>query len=493
MRVGIVALLHESNTFIRRRTTRAHFQHDTLLLGAAIRDRFADASHEIGGFFAGLRQAHLEAVPLLAARAIPFGPLETATFKELIRMMLDELQRAGPLDGVLVAPHGATVCESIPDADGAWLAELRQAVGDDVPIIGTLDPHANLSPLMIAATDALIAYRTNPHLDQYERGLEAAELLAGTLRGEVRPVQHAEFPPLAINIERQSTDQPRLAALFRIANEQRRNPRTASNSIVLGFPYADVAELGASVIVVTDDDPQLAQDQAAVLADYLWQHRGDFDGPLVSPDDALQQAVRLPGPVCLLDMGDNVGGGSPGDSTHLAHAIRRQRVNRALICLCDPASVEQAAAAGIGATLDLELGGKTDALHGEPYLGAFRVGGIFDGRFMETQTRHGGFQRFDQGKSAVVRESGQCGLTVLLTSHRVPPFSLAQLTSCQIDPSQFQVLVAKGVHAPVAAYASVCRHFIRANTPGCTTAAMQNLTYRHRRRPLFPFERFPAE
>jgi len=488
MRVGIVALLHESNTFINQRTALAHFQQDTLLTGEAVRDRFAEAAHEIGGFFSGLQAADLEAVPLLAARAIPFGPIETETFQTLLRMIDAELQQAGRLDGLLVAPHGATVCESIPDADGYWLHHLRQFVGDDVPIMGTLDAHANLSPLMVGSTDALIAYRTNPHVDQRERGLEAADLMIRTLRGEVHPGQHAEFPPLAINIERQSTDLPALAQVYRLADRQRQSPATLSNSILLGFPYADVPEMGSAVIVVSDNDHELAADQARGLADCLWQHRGEYEGRLISVDEALRQAKDAVGPICLLDMGDNVGGGSPGDSTHLAHAIARHDIGHALVCICDPQSVQQAESAGIGAELEMQIGGKTDTLHGDPFISSFRVAGLVDGQFSETETRHGGFTRFDQGRSAVVHETRAGGLTILVTSNRVPPFSLAQLTSCRIDPQDFHILVAKGVNAPVAAYAAVCTRFVRVNTPGCTTAEMQSLTYHNRRRPLFPFE-----
>jgi microcystin degradation protein MlrC len=488
MRVGIIGFLHESNTFIAERTTFEHFKQDTLLTGEAVRDGFADMPHEIGGFFGGLEAANVEAVPIFAARAVPFGPIETTAFEKLTGMMLDGLVQAGSLDGILVAPHGATVCESIRDADGHWLSRLRAQVGEQIPIIGTLDAHANLSQLMVDSTNALIAYRTNPHLDQRDRGIEAAQLLSATIRGDVNPVQRAEFPPLAINIERQLTTEPDLAALYKLADKSLREPGVLSNSILLGFPYADVAEMGSSVLVVADGDQQLAAQQAQALADCLWQHREQFDGRLTSIDDALLQAKSMDGPICLLDMGDNVGGGSPGDSTHIAHAIRKSGLKDALICICDPQSVEQATAAGIDATIELQIGGKTDQMHGEPFAGTFVVKGMFDGKFTETEVRHGGFTNCDQGRSAVVQSADDCEITFLLTSYRTPPFSLVQLTSCEIDPTEFDILVAKGVNAPVAAYAPVCKHFVRVNSPGCTCADMKRLNYQYRRKPMFPFE-----
>src|SRR5262249_8823264 len=149
-----------------------------------------------------------------------------------------------------------------------------------MPIVGTLDPHGNLSPRMVAACDALIAYRTNPHLDQKQRGLDAAALLVRTVRGEVRPTMAAAFPPLTINIESQLTSESPCLALYNLADEMLRRPKVLSNSVMLGFPYADVEEMGSSVIAVTDNDAALARRLADELAGYLWEHRHEFVGRL---------------------------------------------------------------------------------------------------------------------------------------------------------------------------------------------------------------------
>jgi microcystin degradation protein MlrC len=199
---------------------------------------------------------------------------------------------------------------------------------------------------------------------------------------------------------------------------------------------------------------------------------------------ALDRAEQLEGPVCLLDMGDNVGGGSPADSTHLVRPLLN-RETAAFACLYDPPAVQVAAAAGPGKTVRLAVGGKTDTLHGAPIEAEFVVVGVHDGKFEEHEPRHGGFTHCDQGPTVVVRHGR---LTLMINSRRTPPFSLQQLLSCGIDPRSFQLLVAKGVNAPVAAYAPVCPHLLRVNTPGVTTADMRQLTYAHRRRPLFPFE-----
>jgi microcystin degradation protein MlrC len=492
MRIGIIGLLHESNTFLGRPTMLADFEHQTLLEGEAVSGHFAGSHHEIGGFFTAL-EAFIEAgepveiVPVFAARALPSGTIEAAAWSELVRRMLEALHAAGPLDGLLVAPHGATVSESFPDADGHWLTQLRERLGPEIPIVGTLDPHANLSPAMAAACDALIAYRTNPHLDQHARGEEAARLLVRTLRGEIRPRMHAVFPPLAINIERQMTDEPHLRPLYELADEQRTRPGVLTNSILLGFPYADVPEMGSSVIAVTDGDPVLAESLANELADAMWQRREEFVGRMIGIDQALDRCSQLEGPICLLDMGDNVGGGSAADGAFLARALHERRLNASFVCLYDPEAVQAAERTGIGQELEMSLGGRSGVHYGdEPLRGRFRIQSLHDGRFQEPEVRHGGYREFDQGRTALV--VSEHGLTVMLTSKRMVPFSLQQLVSCGLDPSRFRILVAKGVNAPLAAYREVCPNFIRVNTPGPTTAEMTLLEFHHRRRPLFPFE-----
>lgn len=491
-RVGIVALLQESNSFIARQTTLEHFEQDMLLTGPILRERLLQAHHEIGGFFAGLEQAGIEPVPIFAARAVPYGVMTNETFESLMAMLEAEVRKALPLDGVLVAPHGATVSERVLDVDGHWLQRIRSLVGPSCPVIGTIDPHANLSAAMVDATNALVAYRTNPHVDQRDRGLEAARLMARTLAGEIRPCQAAAFPPMVINIECQQTDAPPCLPIYEAAAAMREQNGVLSTSIGLGFPYADVPEMGAATLVVTDGDRGLATELANDLAMRLWKSRSSFEPQLTSIEAALDtveqlaMSGRLDRPVCLLDMGDNVGGGSPGDSTYLAQAIHDRRIADAFVCLCDPAAVERAQDAKNGDRLELAVGGHTDDRHGSPLKTSFTLIARSEGRFEESQPRHGGFTRFDQGPTVVVRTDH--GLTVMLTSRRMAPWSLAQLRHCGLEPAAFKAVVAKGVHAPVAAYREVSQQFIRVNTPGVTSADLSGFEYRHRRRPMFPFE-----
>ena len=219
----------------------------------------------------------------------------------------------------------------------------------------------------------------------------------------------------------------------------------------------------------------------------LFQHRSQFEADLVNIDEALDKAAGLAGPICLLDMGDNAGGGAPADGTLLAQAMHDRGLARAFACLYDPESVAAAEAAGAGNRAEFRVGGKSDNLHGPPLTLSATVIGLYDGKFEEPQPRHGGFTKMDQGRTAVIRTDA--GLTLMLTSRRMPPFSLRQLTTFDVNPADYHLLVAKGVNAPVGAYKEVCRNFIRVNTPGSTTADLSLLTYHHRRKPMYPFER----
>ena len=486
-RIAILGIYHESNTFLPRKTELADFEAGHLLFGEAIRQEYASAYHEIGGMLDVLDASGQEAVPLMFAEATPSGTITTETYETLWQFLKNLLEEAGELEGILVAAHGAAVAESFRDMDGDWLQKLRDHVGPEKPIIATLDPHANVSPSMVAATDAMIAYKTNPHLDQRKTGKAAAQLMIDTLAGKVRPVQFLAQPPISISIEQQHTSSSPCQELFTLAAQLSAQPPFLSVSILLGFPYADVAEMGSAIIVVTDNDPYQAADVAHQLAEYLLTHRAAFVGEKIGVEEAVRQAVDAPKPVLLLDMGDNVGGGSPGDGTFLLEALEKQPGLRSFVCLYDPASVEVAVAAGAAGSISLDLGGKTDELHGKPWTTKVKVEQIAEGIFRESQPRHGGQVNFNMGTIALL--TTEQGNTVMLTSRRVAPFSLSQLTTFGIDPTSYDVLVTKGVHAPLAAYRPVCNTIIRVDSPGITPADVTTLPFQHRRQPLYPFEK----
>ncbi|MFM7056107.1 MAG: M81 family metallopeptidase [Planctomycetota bacterium] len=490
-RIGILALLHESNTFLHEPTDLTHFQLNLLTSGDAVCAAFRNTPHEVGGFLQAIDETpEVKAVGIFAARAMPYGPISADCWDQLCARLQTALQAALPLDGLLVAPHGATVAENAADADGDWLSRVRQIVGPELPIVGTLDLHANVSAKMASACDALFGYRSNPHLDQFARGLQAGRCLIRALSTGIRPQMSLVQLPLCVNIERQATEEPQGLQLRERADQL---AATADHvhglSYLFGFPYSDVPEMGASVLAVADS-ADVAHGLATDLANFWWSHREDFAGHLVSVEQAIAEAVRQghsDGPVGLLDMGDNVGGGSPGDGTWIAHAWLQHGQGPCLTVLADAAAVSRSEAAGIGNSWSGPIGARVDPLrHGPPLEDEWTVLGLADGKFHETEARHGGYSRFDQGLTAVLR--GRRGLIVQVTTLRMAPLSLQQVLSAGIRPEQFAAVVLKGVHAPVAAWRSVCSRLIRVNTDGVTTADLGRLTFARRRVPMYPFE-----
>lgn len=484
MRIAIAGFMHESNTFNPLLTDRAAFQAQSLSFGSDWLDEWRGAAHEVGGFLEAARVEGFEPVPLLMAWATPGGPVADDIFDEITQQLCERL-RDSRADALLFALHGAMVAQSHLDADGEVLDRLRRAVGRDLPIAVTFDLHGNLSQRSIDHCDLAVAYRTCPHVDQRECGRRAAALLVRRLRGEIRPCLALAKPPLLLNIMTHDTSLPPLRPFMDAARALEQQPGILAASLLPGFAYADVPQMGSSVLVVSDGDAEHARQAADRLADDLWQARQQFAGPLPNATAAVAQALHADKrPVILVDTGDNVGGGSAGDGTTLLRELLRQGAAESVVCLYAPEEVRQSTAAGVDKEVSLIVGGKVDRLHGEPLPVSGRVRLLHDGTYVEAEVRHGGRRVNHMGATAVVELPSRNLL--VLNSLRHPPFSLGQLTCLGIKPEQQRILVVKAAIAYKAAYAPIAGTIIAVDTPGLTTVNPQRFTYRHIRRPLYP-------
>lgn len=485
LRIGLLGIYHESNTFIDQHTTMRNFEEGHFFFGEKIVTEYKSAFHEIGGIIEVLKDYHVKLIPIMYAEATPGGIIDIATSKRLLSKLMIELEASLPLDALMVVPHGAAVSKIDDDFDGHWLGLVRGRLGE-IPIIGTLDPHANVSSKMAEVVDAFVAYKTNPHIDQREVGRQAAMLMISTLAKKIKPVQKWGPSRVAISIEQQNTSSEPCLSLYKFADKLAMKQGVLSVSILLGFPYADVPDMGSTFLVVTDNDAIIADEILKKLDDYLLKNHKLFLGQKVSIKEAIDLIDVSAKPVLFLDMGDNVGGGSTGDSTFLLHALEGKRNCKSFICINDPEAVQSVKDFSPKEWRELKIGGKSDANYGSSLVSKVRLKQVVDGKFSETQPRHGGQVNFDMGLTAILETAN--GTTIMLTSQRTVPFSLQQLLHFDINPSDFDVVVAKGVHAPIAAYASVCPTIIRVNTPGATTADMLQLLYKKRKSPLYPFE-----
>jgi microcystin degradation protein MlrC len=485
-RIAIAGFMHESNTFNPLKADRAAFAAQGLAFGPALLAEWRDAHHEVGGFLEEVATGGDEAVPLVMAWATPSGPVADAVHDELTGYLIAEIQRQRP-DGLLLALHGAMVAESYPDGDGEVLARLRGALGRDFPIVITLDLHGNLSGRLIELSDAAVAYRTNPHVDQRECGRRAAVILRRLLRGEARPRQALAKPPVIVNIMAHDTSEEPLRSLLAEAKALEGQPGILAVSLLPGFAYADVPQMGPAVVVVADGDAGRARREADRLADRLWRERERLTADLPDPATAVARALQADRlPVVLVDTGDNVGGGSAGDGTVLLAEMLRQGARGGVVCLYAPEEARQCAAAGVGGQVRLTVGGKVDRLHGDPVDVAGRVRLLHDGTYVEPAVRHGGKRVNHMGLSAVVELDAENLL--VLNSLRHPPFSLGQLTCLGVRPERQRLLVVKAAIAYKAAYRPVAGTVIAVDTPGLTAVNPRRFAYRHIRRPMYPLD-----
>jgi microcystin degradation protein MlrC len=289
-----------------------------------------------------------------------------------------------------------------------------------------------------------------------------------------------------MSIDRQETGAFPCRPLYELAEAIMERPGVLSASIALGFPYADVPQVGTTMWVVTDNDPALAQKYADELANYLIEHRQEFKHGLMDPAAAVREVAGSEERICLLDVGDNAGGGGTADGTILMQLLHDHAVPRSLVLLYDPSAQAQARSAGVGSKLILSMGAKSIAGIGQPFTAPVTVRSLHEGKFHDPIPSHGGRTDYDMGPAAIVET--ERGMTIMLFSLRIPPYSLQQVLSCGLDPQNYRVIVAKGVNAPIGAYRPVVSRFIRCNTPGPTCADMTQLTFLRRPRPLFPFE-----
>jgi microcystin degradation protein MlrC len=488
VRLAVVGFSHESNTFAPLPADLPAWHRAGVLVGGEIVDVHAGARSTVAGYLAyAAEEPDVTIVPLVYAELTPCGPSTGEAFEFLAGRILAALREDGPWAGVLMPLHGAAVADGCADADRELVARVRAEVGAAVPIGVTLDMHANVSADLVAVADVLTMFQTNPHVDAFEQGLAAARLLGRAIRGDVRPTMALAELPLVVNILRQGTADEPMAGLLHAARAHEQRPGVLAVYLCEGFPYADVPQLGMSVLAITDGDPDLARDTAHAVAGTVWASRSELQGDAPDVVTALHRAhAAARAPVVVLDTGDNVFGGSPGDSTHLLHAARRLGIRGVASLLTDPAAAEHCARAGRGARLSLDVGGRTDDRHGAPFPVAGVVAAVSDGRFEDATPTHGGTRYFDMGTTA--RLSTDDGFEIVLTSRPLGTVSQEQFRIVGLEPAALSIVIAKGVHSPRAAFEPIAAELVWAASPGCTSADLSTLGYRHRRRPMYPFE-----
>jgi microcystin degradation protein MlrC len=491
MRFFCGGINHETNTFSPIPADGERFRVMNYDRGQDVIDRYRGTRTAIGGFIDAARDHGIELVPTIYSFAMPSGAVTRDEFEAQMADTLDDLEAAmaaGPIDGVLLALHGAMVIEGIDDGEGEYLRRVRDVVGPDMPVVTELDLHANLSPESTNLADIIIGYDTYPHVDVYDRAVELTGLLVRLARGEIVTARAFRQIPVLSNLTAQYTGRAPMSDWLALCHEIETRPGVLTATIVAGFPYADIPETGMCAYVVTDGDQALAEACADELARFAWERREAFQAIPMSVVDAVEYAMTHPGPICLADVSDNTGAGSSGDGTEiLRELIRRKATSAAVALVFDPETVAQAVEAGVGATIAARIGGKVDDLHGAPVEADAYVRAITDGFFINDGPLGTGSQS-SMGTTVVLEIGGRGAIEVICTQYRRAPNDANSLRSVGIEPTRRQIVVIKSSVHYRADFMPLMREIVEVDAPGLSSPNWSRFEFKRLRSPMYPLD-----
>ena len=476
-RIAIAGFLHETNTFVQRPTGMDAFVAADgwpgLVQGSALFDSFADANIAIAGFIKEATTSGHELRPLLWASANPSGLVTQHAYEKIWTMLAHELEQDMPVDALFLDLHGAMVAEHLEDGEGELLARIRAIIGADIPIVAALDFHANISPRMVALSDALTVYRSYPHVDMSDTGKRAALLLHRILAGEKLHKAYRQIPFL-IPLPWQCTLIEPLASLMHLV-EELEQAGNVSASIVPGFPLADIVDCGPTVIAY-GTDAAATEAVAQRLYDALLAQRSAFSGKLWSATEAVSHALASSGdkPIILADTQDNPGGGAAGDTTDILHELVRQHAPHACVgLLCDPVAAAAAHTAGVGATIELALGAGS-GIGAVPLVARFTVEALGNGQFTGTGAFYLGC-KMNLGAMARLRLDG---IQILVSTHKQQAADQAMFRHLGIEPTQQRILVLKSSVHFRADFTQIAREILIVAASGENAADLGQLHYK---------------
>ncbi|MDZ7706001.1 MAG: M81 family metallopeptidase [Trueperaceae bacterium] len=489
MKIVIGEVSHETNTFSNVPTDEALFRLREWSHGDAIIDEHRGVRDSLGGMVDRAEALGIEVVGSFAATAAPAGTIPRKTFETLRDELVSGIAAAGEVDAVCLSLHGAGVAEGVDDLEGAILEAVRAQVGG-TPIVVTLDLHANMTPQMVDLADAMFGNHLYPHTDSYERGVEAVDTARRIVQDGLRPTLSLVRLPLMIPTSTTNLD-PAKTVNAR-CYEQEAVPGVIDCTFYHGFPHTDTPHVATSVLVTTEGDREQAERVANEIAGLVWAQREGFTPTSVTPEDGVARALRHPThPIVINETSDNPGGGTPGDGTHLLRELLAHPLGGAKTCfgfIYDPDVANQAHEAGVGTTLNLRLGGKTDTLHGAPLDVTAYVKTLTDGRFVLTSPMGRG-RRVDLGKSVRLQIEGAGGVVdVLVCSVKSQVLDAQVFVLHGINVTDYKIVALKSSQHFRAGFGPIAAEIITVDSPGLSSLQLSTFTYQRIRRPIYPLE-----
>ena len=475
---------HESNTFITKFIPGITWWGHGNLKGEALLDFHRPKKNNISGMIHVCEQEGVEFIPTLYVVPDSKGRVLNDSYNSLLSELLEGIEATLPVDGVLLHLHGGGATEDEDDLEGHVLEQVRKVVGDEIPVVTPLDMHANIGPKMMKHGSFYCGYDTYPHIDGYERSAEVTQLLIDKIRGKIDPVIAYAQPNMIITPVMQKTGYYPMKDVIQKAHDIESEPGILSATVSAGYPYADVPYPGVTMMVIADGDKALAQRKADELSQFCWDLRLDFLARVVPMDRALDMALAEPeGPVVLTDQADNPGGGPPQDGTLALEAMLDRSVTNACVAVMrDPEAVAEAIKAGIGNTLTMKIGGKTEPWVGDPLEVTGTVRKISDGTFKAKGPMP---YDFNMGRAVVLNVKG---IDVILTEVSIQAVDLGLYHSLGLDPTDYKILLVKScVHYRVV-HDAIAKKTIELDLPGWHGTRLAAFPWKKLRRPVFPLD-----
>ena len=488
-RVLTARFMHETNTFSRVPTDMAMFRRRDFHLENEIPVAFRGTRSAFGATFEAADKFGWTLVHPVSANPNPSGTVTDDAFEWVTGVILDAVATKGPIDGALLHLHGAMVSDSHEDAEGQFLTRLRQRLGPEVPVVVTLDLHANVTQRMADHANALIAYRTYPHIDQYERAWQGAELLQRAMQGEIRPRTVIARRPMLYGLDHGRTQRGPMAELITRGEALEQSGEALVVSICAGFSRANIYDVGPSVTVTIDGSTSRGQAIAEEFMDHAWETRDFTTVKLLSVAEAVafaRQGASGDKPLVVADYTDNPGGGGYGDATAFLKGLVEAEVDSvAFHAICDPEAVQQGMGAGVGAKVALALGGKTDpAMGGGPLSLSGEVVCLTNGRFIAYGPMGGGVER-DYGPSMVFRVGG---IDIVVITNNGQAVDLGQFTSLGIEPTRYRTVAVKSMQHFRAAFEPIAREVVLVDTSALCSEIYTPELFTRVRRPVWPLD-----
>ncbi|WP_158804691.1 MULTISPECIES: M81 family metallopeptidase [unclassified Acidisoma] len=486
MKIFIAGLDTETNTFVAVPTGALSFAEGFVAHGDATRRPANYSSVQLYAWRHRAAALGWDVAESLCAYAEPGGVTTRAVYEAFRDEILADLRAAVPVDAVMLALHGAMVAVGYDDCEGDLLAEVRAIVGQDVPVGAELDLHCHLTKAMLRAATVLVAYKEYPHTDIAERAEHLFTLIADAAEGRTKPVM-AVFDCRMIGTFR-PTAQPMRGFVDRMIAHEGRDG-VLSLSLMHGFPWGDVADVGVRMLAIADGDAELAVATARQYGEALFALRKETTPAFLTIDAALDLALDIPPslpsrPVVIADVADNPGGGAAGDSTFfLRRVLERGLSEVALGYFWDPMAVRFCMEAGVGATLDLRIGGKCGKASGDPVDLRVTVMGLAD-----SGTQLFGDAPVALGACAWVR--GQ-GVDLVLISLRTQTFHPMGMSALGLDTAGSRIIVVKSIQHFHAGFAPIAREVLYASSPGALTQDFATLPYTKRQGAFWPRDEDP--